>query len=233
MSAEKRKPGRPRKVNKDSIVKNGVVSHPTDSNRLVELIYDKPVNIKKICNIWKAKESEYVYFEFSSTDLTIYSHGFNEDVMCQAIFHGSSINSYYCSRPYALGINIKEIKSQIDDYDKKYVSVCIFTEHKDPNRLYIVAKDEYDIIKRIEVDAVSIDFKIFDEVIRKFRAYRDFDLEIKIPSRRFTDIITSIKKIDNMFVIMKIGADGCPMINNVKTKIHSQYLSNQTQKIHA
>jgi hypothetical protein len=61
----KRKPGRPKKhTPKEVVPKIGVLPQPDNNDNIIEVVYDAPMDFKKIAGFWKSLSAEKIRMEF-------------------------------------------------------------------------------------------------------------------------------------------------------------------------
>lgn len=206
----KKKPGRPRKRPvKPELVKNGVLTDPITKDNLIELMYDKPVNFKKICSYWKSLNAERITFVFTPSKLYLYTRDHNENNDVQFILDGSKMSNYYCGEERRISINFNNLELILQKLDKSYESISFVVTRRDSNKLlYIILKNEDNIPEYFDTDII-MDFKdqmqydIFDS-----KNAQDYQIEFRFKGKYFKKAINDTKHFEKQWTIEKLGADG-------------------------
>lgn len=207
---KKKKPGRPRKRPiKPEAVKNGVLDDPITKDNLIELMYDKPVNFKRICSYWKSLNAERVTMVFTATHLNMYCRDHNENNDVQFTLDGSKMSSYYCGEDRCISINFNNLELILQKLDKSYETISFIITRRDSLKLlYIVLKNDENIPEYFDIDVTTefkepVDYSVFDE-----KNAADYQLEFRLKGRYFKKAISDSKHFEKVWQIEKLGSEG-------------------------
>jgi hypothetical protein len=209
-TALKKKPGRPRKRPiKPESIKKGVLTDPVTKDNIIELLYDKPVNFKKICSYWKSLNADRITFVFTPEKLYLYTRDHNENNDVQFIFDGSKMSSYYCGEERRISINFNNLELILQKLDKSYESISFVVTNNDRNKLlYIILKNEENIPEYFDMDVIMdfkdpIQYDIFDQ-----RHTLDYQMEFRLKGKYFKKAISDTKHFEKQWTIEKDGSEG-------------------------
>jgi len=208
---ERKKPGRPRKKPiRPPIPKNGIATTPKKSTNAMELIYDDPEAIKKIFALFKAMVVDVIKLSFEHSRVVMSTTDHYGKSTVHVIINSAQVNHYYCSMPFTIMINSKNMEKIIRILDKSYITVTLVSKIKEKNTtLHIIYKndmkiDEYRDLDLIDTGSVSPDMDIDDS---------HHQIKFTLPSRFFKKMIGDISSFTDILTFEKCGKDG-PMSYN-------------------
>lgn len=207
MAEEKvrRKPGRPRKTPiKEPARKQGITKEPSKSEHVVETLYDKPQDFKKLTQYWKSLDAEKILFSFTPHGLVLATRDYKSNNWVRVRYMGDKVTNYYCKVATTFVVLFDNLDCVLQRLDKAYESIAfVLTRAKKDKIMYIVLQNEFEIPESFDIDlcidpAYAQSFNnIFDEV--------PYPLEFKLPGKYFKKTIGDLKNFDEHWVIQKDG----------------------------
>lgn len=203
----KRRPGRPRKKPvKEPPKKRGILDKPSSPDNLVELTYEKPANIKKLCSYWKSLSAEKIIFSFTPERLTLYTSNYKETNDVKVTCEGKRMDSYYCP---AQGFEIKILFANLELFmqklDKSYEKISFIITNKNQGKfLNIILNNDIQIPEYFEVDIImdAVPRKKYETIFDEKVAY---PLEFKLQGKHFKKLISDTKNFENYWTIEQYG----------------------------
>ncbi len=134
---EKRNAGRP-KVVRDPPVIRGIVKEPEDPANCIEFVYDMPLFIKYIWQIFKKMNADRNYITFYKDKIIINSRANHSQSSMRCVFDCTKVGSYYCEEPLSIAVDCQDFASITKKIDAKFKDFRLYC-HKD-NRHSIVVR---------------------------------------------------------------------------------------------
>jgi hypothetical protein len=199
----KRRPGRPRKKElKEPQKKHGLLVDPTDDKNLVEMMYDKPTNFKKICSYWKSLNAENIKFVFTSTQLIMHACSYKKTTNASITCDGSKINQYHCSKDITIEVNFANLELVLSKLDRSFESISFIIQKKTQNKtLHIILQTDVNISEYFELDLIIDTAKgtfTFDDRV-------PYALEFCLLGKYFKKMISDTDQFDKQWTIEKFG----------------------------
>jgi hypothetical protein len=125
----KRGPGRPCKVpKKNPIPRAGISKQPTGGiDHHIEMIYDKPLILKRIFQFYKQLATIKVQIIFRPTEIIFYSVDHHEKSKTYIRIDANKINHYYCRSELDIGVSSKDVELILNTVDKEYGSIIMIS----------------------------------------------------------------------------------------------------------
>lgn len=203
----KRRPGRPRKhALKEPKKRQGIAQSPEDQANVIELLYDKPINFKKICCYWKSLNAEKIKFMFTPQGLVLYTKNYKETNDVGITCDGSKLNHYYCGQPMTIGVTFSNLELVLNKLDKSYETISFLIRGKSQNKtLFIVLYNDVDIPEYFELDIIMDQDDKHIEYQALLNDPTPYSLEFKLPGKYFKKMISDTKQFDKQWTIEKYG----------------------------
>lgn len=205
--SEKRKPGRPRKSPaKEPTQKEGLVNKATDNRNIVEMLYDKPQNFKKICGFWKSLNADKIKFVFTSDKLILYNKNHLETNDVGITCNGLKMNRYYCSNPITICVEFCNLEPILGKLDGIYNTISFIVQEKTKNKtLHVILSNDIKIPEYFEIDII-IDNDVTEEFYDRMFQESVYDIEFKLPGKYLRKMISDTKQFDKQITFEKLGS---------------------------
>lgn len=121
----KRPVGRPKLVKPapEAVSRKGIVSEPIVSNHAHEMVYDKPINLKKIFTLFKLMDTRDVKMEFRLSGVRISDAGDLKHNFIDLTIDSSKLTQYFCKHNIIMILDQKNLEKVIQKIDKSYDSI--------------------------------------------------------------------------------------------------------------
>ena len=201
----KRRVGRPKLIKPPprTAIRKGIVAEPTVSDHALEMIYDEPINIKKIFTMFKLMDTRDVRMEFSLSEVRIFGAGHLKYNFIDLSINSAKLGQYYCRHHMIMVIDQKNLEKIIQKIDKSYSSILFIAKQNSyMKELYIVLNDEaqgikeYHTISLLESSSSANDNKITGSL-----PYTNYPLSFVLPSRYFKKVISDIGRFSKDFTV--------------------------------
>lgn len=231
-SAVKKGPGRPRKVpKKDPIPRKGIVAKPTNSEDVIEFLYDTPVILKKLIAFFKSLAAAQIQVLFRTTDIILYAQDHHKKSKIRVRIDAAKLNHYYCKAPLDIGITCKDLELLLNKVDKEYSSIILLsTAGNTKKTLTVVFENDIQIDESHTIDLIENYTKMTDE--NEF-VDEDYGIQFEWPGKYFKKTINDIKTISTELSITQADSDS-PLTFEYKSankKIHSYHTVKNKEKI--
>ena len=200
----KRPVGRPKSIKPlpQEEVRDGVISAPNVSSHVLELVYNKPLNIKKIFNYFKLVDMRDIRIEFGQRKVRISGSGHLKRNFIELDIDCSKMYQYYCGHHITMVIDQRNLEKIVQKIDKSYNSIQFIAKRDGyMKELNIVLVDESQGVKEFHnIRLLEASSSHEDDVISNL-SYKDYPLSFKIPSKYFKKVISDISKFSQEFTI--------------------------------
>ena len=195
-----RRPGRPRKNPiKKNKPRNGISNKPSINDNCVELLYDKPIILKKMVQFFKMMAVEKLQIIFDKTKIIIWANDHHIKNRIYITIDGNKLNHYYCKEKIDIGLICKDLEVVLSKIDKTYTSIIIASqEGYTQKNLLILLKTEINIDERHQIELIGSYPKLTDETIFFNKKY---DIKFTLPGKYFKKMITDIKTFTDILSI--------------------------------
>ena len=111
----KRRVGRPKLIKPPprTAARRGIVAEPIVSEHALEMIYDEPINIKRIFTMFKLMDTRDVRMEFSLTGVRISGAGHLKHNFIDLNIDSAKLGQYYCRHHIIMVIDQKNLEKVI------------------------------------------------------------------------------------------------------------------------
>lgn len=133
---EKRNAGRP-KVVRDPHIIRGIVNEPEDSTNCVEFVYDTPLFIKYIWQIFKKMNADRNYITFHKDKIVIECRANHSQSSMRCVFDCTKVGSYYCEEQFSIAVDCQDFASITKKIDAKFKDFRLYC-HKDNRHSIII-----------------------------------------------------------------------------------------------
>ncbi len=200
----KRRVGRPKLIKppKSTVVRKGIVGEPTIHDHVLEMVYDQPINLKKIFTLFKLMDTRDVRIEFNLSDVRISGAGHLKYNFINLRINSAELMQYYCGHNMIMVIDQKNLEKVIQKIDKSYSNIHFIAKQDTyMKELYIVLNDdtqgvrEYHTISLLE-SSISSD----DNVVASL-PYMNYPLSFVLPSKYFKKVINDISHFGEDFTV--------------------------------
>jgi hypothetical protein len=218
----KRPVGRPKMIKPppQPVQRSGVIAEPVVSNNVLELVYDEPLNIKKIFNLFKLVDMRDIRMEFKLSGVRISGSGHLKHNFIDLNIDSNKMTQYYCRHNLIMIIDQRNLEKVMQKIDKSYNSI-LFIAKQDSymKELNIVLHDEEQGIKDYNAISLLESSSNTDDNLIAGLAYTQYPLSFTLPSKYFKKVISDISKFSQDFTIeRRPGTPLCfPYDSNSKT----------------
>ncbi len=200
----KRPVGRPKSIKPlpQEEVRDGIILAPNVSSHVLELVYNKPLNIKKIFNYFKLVDMRDIRIEFGPRRVRISGSGHLKRNFIELDIDCSKMYQYYCRHHITMVIDQRNLEKIVQKIDKSYNSIQFIAKQDGyMKELNIVLVDDSQGVKEFHnIRLLEASNSHDDDIIRNL-AYKDYPLSFKIPSKYFKKVISDISKFSNEFTV--------------------------------
>lgn len=206
----KRRPGRPRKTPlKEPQQRLGRVEKPVSDNNLIEILYDKPINFKRIGSYWKSLMAEKIKFDFKPDCLQLITSNYKETSDVVITCDGQKMNSYFCPpEGYSIMVSFENLDLILSKLDKSYDSISFVIQKKSQTKLFIILQNDVNIPEFFEIDLIMNDHIVVDGIFDILSKPDVYSLEFCLAGKHFKKMINDAKSFDKMWTIQKYGDVG-------------------------
>ncbi len=200
----KRPVGRPKMVkpSPQPVQRNGIVAEPIVSAHVLELVYDEPMNIKKIFNLFKLVDMRDIRIEFKLSGVRISGSGHLKHNFIELTIDSNKMTQYYCKHNIIMIIDQRNLEKIVQKIDKSYNSIYFIAKQDSfMKELNIVLHDQKQGIKEYHTISLLESSNNSDDDIVSSVVYEDYPLSFTLPSKYFKKIISNISKFSQDFTI--------------------------------
>nr|QQV29684.1 proliferating cell nuclear antigen-like protein [Kaumoebavirus] len=205
----KKKAGRPRKEKaKPTITKEGISNEPYAHENVMELVYDNPIDFKKLFGLFKSMAVSDIVITFTESCAYISTKDHSGMNIVYTTIEGSKMIRYYCKKRLEVNISSKATEKILESINKDYSLIVLCSKAESTNsKLYIIMKNEnlevedvHEILLNTLTQNDDVDPTVYlrDEV--------DYKLHFELPSKWFKKIIADYTKNSLYFSIEKEGS---------------------------
>lgn len=202
---KKRPVGRPPKIDKNekkSTVRKGIVSAPQNDEHIIELVYDIPLNFKRVFTLFKLMDAQDIKIEFKLSKVRISGIGRIGHNFIDLIIDGTKLSHYFCKHTVIINLDQKNIEKIIQKIDKSYNSIFIIAKNDSYKKhINIILNDESQGIKEYHKISLIEEINEMDDNIIRDLNYRQYPLSFTLPSKYFKKIVNDISKFSKDFTI--------------------------------
>ena len=212
---EKRKPGRPPKVKaKEPTGRIGIAEEPSNPRHVVEFLYDKPSNFKKICSYWSSLNADKIKFIFTKESLILYTKDYKETNDVGITCDGNKINRYYCAAPITIGVSFSNLELVLSKLDKSYECISFVLKDATQNKtLHCTLQNDVNMYEYFDIDIVIDATDQTNQYHQMFQDQTPYTLEFKLPGKYFKKAISDAKQFEKQWTIEKFGENGNMMFS--------------------
>ena len=200
----KRRVGRPKLIKPPprTAARRGIVAEPIVSEHALEMIYDEPINIKRIFTMFKLMDTRDVRMEFSLTGVRISGAGHLKHNFIDLNIDSAKLGQYYCRHHIIMVIDQKNLEKVIQKIDKSYSSILFIAKQNSyMKELYIVLNDETQGIKEYHtISLLESSSGVNDNIVSSL-PYTNYPLSFVLPSRYFKKITSDIGRFSKDFTV--------------------------------
>lgn len=200
----KRRVGRPRiiKPAPQTATRKGIVAEPNKSDHVLELVYDVPVNLKKIFTLFKLMDTRDVKMEFRLSGVRICGAGHLKHNFIDLHIDSSKLTQYYCKHNIMMVIDQKNLEKVIQKIDKSYDSIFFIAKQDSyMKELYIVLNDEAQGVKEYHTISLLETSTGSDDNLVSALPYHEYPLSFTLPSKYFKKVVGDISKFSKDFTV--------------------------------
>lgn len=200
----KRPVGRPKIVKASSVTaaRKGIVGEPVVSDHALELVYDTPINLKKIFTLFKLMDTRDVKMEFRLSSVRISGAGHLKHNFIDLTIDSSKLSQYFCKHNIVLILDQKNLEKVIQKIDKSYDSVHFIAKQDSyMKELYIVLNDDAQGVKEYHTISLLESSNSTDDNVLSQLPYASYPLSFTLPSKYFKKVIGDISKFSKDFTV--------------------------------
>jgi hypothetical protein len=200
----KRPVGRPRAVKPapQATARRGIVAEPVVADHALEMVYDTPINLKKIFTLFKLMDTRDVKMEFRLSGVRISGAGHLKHNFIDLNIDSSKLSQYYCKHNIVMVIDQKTLEKVIQKIDKSYNSIHFIAKQDSyMKELYIVLNDETQGVKEFHTISLLESSNTSDDNIVSALPYSTYPLSFVLPSKYFKKVIGDISKFSKDFTV--------------------------------
>lgn len=200
----KRPVGRPKiiKPAPQTTTRRGIVAEPNVPVHVLEMVYDTPINLKRIFTLFKLMDTRDVKMEFRLSGVRISGAGHLKHNFIDLNIDSSKITQYFCKHNIIMVIDQKNLEKVIQKIDKSYNSIHFIAKQDSyMKELYIVLNDESQGVKEYHTISLLESSSANDDNIINGIPYRDYPLSFVLPSKYFKKVIGDISKFSKDFTV--------------------------------
>ncbi len=200
---QKRRVGRPKLIKPQQSVstRKGIVGEPTIPEHSMELIYDQPMNLKKIFTLFKLMDVHDVRMEFNLRGVVISGAGHLEHNFINLNIDSSNLTQYYCRYNMVMAIDQKNMEKVIQKIDKSYSNIYFITKQDSyMKELHIVLNDDAQGIKEYHtITLLETPIPDYDNI--NSLPYQSYPLSFTLPSKYFKKVVGDISRFGKDFTV--------------------------------
>lgn len=219
---QKRRVGRPKSVKPppQSTARKGIVAEPDIPYHALEMVYDTPINLKKIFTLFKLMDTRDIKMEFRLSGVRISGAGHLKHNFIDLNIDSSKLSQYFCKHNIIMIVDQKNLEKIIQKIDKSYDTIhFIARQDSYMKELYIVLHDESQGVKEYHTVSLLESSTSNDEGVVRSLSYNTYPLSFRLPSKYFKKVIGDISKFSSDFTVeMRSGSNlSFPYDSNSKT----------------
>lgn len=189
----KRGPGRPRKKPmKAPDVLKGIIVTPTKEKRMMELVYQNPLNFKKLFSMIYSINRRKVYFLFRKKEIVIVCKDHYKKLTINATILGSNMISYFCDHELKITMDNESVNELCNIIKKDFGKISLYiNDNLDNLKLTVLLFEdnhESDDKKEIPISFTSIDQDLLD--VNDLT----YDLSFRLESNHYKKRLTTYSK---------------------------------------
>ena len=200
----KRPVGRPKiiKPAPQSATRKGIVGEPNVPDHALELVYDTPINLKKIFNLFKLMDTRDVKMEFRLSGVRISGAGHLKHNFIDLHIDSAKLTQYFCKHNLVMVIDQKNLEKAIQKIDKSYNSIHFIAKQDSyMKELFIVLNDELQGVKEYHTISLLESSNVIDDNLVASLPYRQYPLSFTLPRKYFKKVIGDISKFSKDFTV--------------------------------
>ncbi len=202
---KKRPVGRPPKANKNekkNTMRKGIVPSPQVNDHVIEFVYDTPLNLKRIFNLFKLMDAQDIKIEFKLSSVKITSAGRIGHNFIDLNIDATKLTQYYCKHNIIINLDSKNLEKIIQKIDKSYDSIY-FIAKEDSYKKYIniILNDEAQGVREFHKISLIEESSILSENIIDRLSYDSYPLQFTLPSKYFKKVVSDISRFSKDFTI--------------------------------
>ncbi len=200
----KRRVGRPKLVKPapPTATRRGIVAEPSIPDHALELVYDEPINFKKIFMLFKLMDTRDVKMEFRLTGVRISGSGHLKSNHIDLNINSAKLSQYYCRHNITVVVDQKNLEKVIQKIDKSYSNIHFIAKQDSyMKELYIVLNDEAQGIKEYHTISLLESSNTSDDNIVSSLPFQNYPLSFTLPSKYFKKVIGDISKFSKDFTV--------------------------------
>lgn len=230
----KRKPGRPRKNPlKEPPKRSGILTEPTNKDNMIELMYDKPQNFKKLSQFWKSITADKIVLSFRPDRVMMFAKSYKEKNVVRTRILGSKVSSYYCPTVMHVVVLFANLDIILQKLDKAYETIAfvITTKHRD-KMMHCILQNEFDIPEYYDIDILQ-DIPFVNQFENVFDESIPYPLQFKLPGKYFKRTISDVKLFDEQWTITMMGNLGNLMFTfrSVNGQVRARNVPKDVKKV--
>jgi len=200
---KKKKPGRPRKFPvKSSVKKTGISNVPLNAENCIEFVYDSPITLKKVFNLFKSMYITELCIEFKKETLEMTSIDHLKKSFIKVIIHCAHTSFYFCGEIVKIYVNPNNIEKIIQVLDKNYTSIAfVLKTVSSRSILNIIYKNDVEIDEFREIDLIKPNSGF---IIPSF-SDDGYPIKFTLPCKYFKKLVSDISVFADILTIEKIG----------------------------
>lgn len=200
----KRPVGRPKiiKPTPQTTTRRGIVAEPNVPVHVLEMVYDTPINLKRIFTLFKLMDTRDVKMEFRLSGVRISGAGHLKHNFIDLNVDSAKLTQYFCKHNIIMVIDQKNLEKVIQKIDKSYNSIHFIAKQDSyMKELYIVLNDESQGIKEYHTISLLESSAANDDNIINTIPYQEYPLSFVLPSKYFKKVIGDISKFSKDFTV--------------------------------
>lgn len=218
----KRPVGRPRAIKPapPAAMRKGIVAEPVIPDHALEMVYDTPINLKKIFTLFKLMDTRDVKMEFRLSGVRISGAGHLKHNFIDLNIDSAKLSQYYCKHNIIMVLDQKNLEKVIQKIDKSYNSIHFIAKQDSyMKELYVVLNDEAQGVKEYHTISLLESSNSTDDNVVSTLPYMMYPLSFVLPSKYFKKVIGDISKFSKDFTVeRRAGAPlSFPYDSNSKT----------------
>lgn len=201
---EKRRVGRPKLVKPipQATARKGIVSEPIVADHALEMVYDEPINLKKIFTLFKLMDTRDVKMEFRLSGVRISGAGHLKHNFIDLNIDSAKLTGYFCRHNIIMILDQKNLEKIIQKIDKSYDSIHFIAKQDSyMKELYIVLNDESQGVMEYHTISLLESSNSTDDNIVSSLPYMSYPLSFVLPSKYFKKVIGDISKFSKDFTV--------------------------------
>ncbi len=200
----KRRVGRPKLIKPppSTTIHKGIVGEPNIQDNSLELIYDQPINLKKIFTLFKLMDIRDVRMEFNLQCVKISGSGHLKHNFINLDVDSSKLTQYYCRHNMVMVVDQKNLEKVIQKIDKSYSNIHFIAKQDSyMKELHIVLNDDAQGIKEFHTISLLESSVDLDNNLVSSLPYKSYPLSFVLPSKYFKKVIGDISHFGKDFTV--------------------------------